>query len=428
MAKKDYYAILGVPNTADEKKMKKAFRKLAKKYHPDTNQGNAQAEQRFKDINEAYAVLGDPKKRALYDKYGEMGLQEGFDPKAYEQWQQAGRGYGGFTSDGGFGGFGGFSSDGGFNGFSSSHGFNSNGTGGWREVHFSGDPNSMGDMGDLGDLFSRMFGGSAHAGRSSAHARGGSAYTGGTAGGAGYESGYGRGAGFESGYGRGTDASAQINISFEEAALGCDKTISLSSPDKTLSSLQVHIPAGIGEGQKIRLKGQGMAGGGNGAKGDLFLQVHILPKKNFERKGQDIYVTVQIPFVTAALGGEAIVPTLTGKVSCRIPAGTQSGSKIRLKGKGIVSMKDPKQIGDEYVVIGIQVPKNLSAQQKEKLQEFAGLAYTGTGQQSASHASSSERTAHGSASATHSNESSARSTGASGSNSSNRTSGHVNAA
>ena len=164
---------------------------------------------------------------------------------------------------------------------------------------------------------------------------------------------------------------AKVEVSFEEAALGADKVIRFRAPDGSEQSLQVHIPAGIDSGQKIRLKGKGMPGQNGGGAGSLLLEVTVQSKPGFERKGMDIYTTVEIPFETAVLGGETIVPTLNGRVSCKIKEGTQSGTKIRLKGKGIVSMKNPSQKGDEYAVIQIRVPKNLSADAKQKLQEYA---------------------------------------------------------
>ena len=351
MAGKNYYDVLGIKKTADDKEIKRAFRRLAKKYHPDTNPGNAEAEKRFKEVNEAYAVLGDTGKKALYDQYGEIGLQEGFDPKAYEAYRNAGFGSGFGGTSGAYGsGFG--------------HGFAHGGDGSFHEVHFDG---------DLNDLFSGIFGNkgggfSGFGGQSGSH--GGSGF-------------YGSGAGFgrKAGPVKGPDLTAPVQVSFEEAALGCDKMFTIAAPDGSGSrtSLQVHIPAGIDEGQKVRLKGKGNPGMNGGPSGDLLLEVHILPKAGYERKGQDIYVTVTIPFTTAALGGEAIVPTLSGKVACRIKAGTQSGSKIRLKGKGIVSTKNASDFGDEYVVIQIEVPKNLTPEQKKKLEEFEALTGQNTG-------------------------------------------------
>ena len=165
-----------------------------------------------------------------------------------------------------------------------------------------------------------------------------------------------------------------MDVTFEEAALGADKVISFRSPDGSQQSLKVHIPAGIDSGQKIRLRGKGMPGKNGGQAGNMLLEVTVQSKPGFERKGTDLYTTVEIPFETAALGGEAIVPTLTGKVSCKIKEGTQSGTKIRLKGKGIVSMKNPSQKGDEYAVIQIRVPKHLTPDAKQKLTEYAKAA------------------------------------------------------
>ena len=172
----------------------------------------------------------------------------------------------------------------------------------------------------------------------------------------------------------GEDVLAKVDVTFEEAALGADKVISFRSPDGSQQSLKVHIPAGIDSGQKIRLRGKGMPGQNGGQAGNMLLEVTVQSKPGFERKGTDLYTTVEIPFETAVLGGEAIVPTLTGKVSCKIKEGTQSGTKIRLKGKGIVSMKNPSRKGDEYAVIQIHVPKNLTPAAKQKLTEYAKAA------------------------------------------------------
>ena len=169
---------------------------------------------------------------------------------------------------------------------------------------------------------------------------------------------------------RGGDLRAEISVSFDEAAFGCEKKISLQGQDGKISTVQVKIPAGIESGKTIRLRGKGMPGSNSAGDGDLLLKVDVQEKPGFERKGADLYTTVKIPFTTAVLGGEAEVATLTGKVVCRIKPGTQSGSRIRLKGKGIVSMKDASVHGDQYVTVQIDVPKNLSAAAKQKLREF----------------------------------------------------------
>ena len=347
MNEMNYYEVLGVDKKADEASIKKAYRKLAKKYHPDSNRGNAAAEQKFKDISRAYAVLSDPEKRKLYDKYGEAGLQEGFDPAAYEQ---------------------------------AVHG----GTNGFHSFHFEG-----GDEGNWEDILSGLFG---HGDPSGRHYSGGftDGFTGGFTGGHsgrfsnGFSNGYtGRFSnGFSQGYADGfsqgnvggrkpADSVSELTISFEEAALGCEKTLHFRDENGREQTLQVRIPAGIDEGKKIRLAGKGSTDHFSGKTGDLYMTIHIAPQKGYERKGRDVYITASIPFATAVLGGEAMVPTLQGQVSCRIPAGTQSGSKIRLRGKGIVSMKDPSVRGDVYIVVQIEVPKRLTPAQAQALRAFA---------------------------------------------------------
>lgn len=337
MTGKDYYGMLGVKKDASEKEIKTAYRKLAKKYHPDTNP-DKEAERKFKEVSEAYGILGDPEKRKLYDKYGDIAFQEGFDPKAYDEYMKYG---GGFGSGSGFGSGGSFSS-----------GYGGNA----QTFHFDG---------DINDLFSGLFGhgrGTGSRGFSGASGFSGFSGTSGSSGFSGFS-----GSGMDM---KGSDLDAEISVSFEEAAFGCDKSITLSAPGGKQETLQVHIPAGINEGQKVRLQGKGHPGVNGGKRGDLFLKVHIIPKIGFERKGQDVYVTANIPYTTAVFGGEAVVPTLSGRVICKIKAGTQSGSKIRLKGKGIVSAKNPGVYGDEYVVVQIEVPRTLTPEQKRILKEY----------------------------------------------------------
>lgn len=326
-AKRDYYDVLGIDRNADEKTIKKAYRKLAKKYHPDTNAGNADAADKFKEVNEAYDVLSDPKKKKMYDQFGHAAFEAGADP---------GAGAGGFS------------------------GFHGGTNGGYQEFHFNGE-----DMDDIfGDIFGNMFHGQKGSGFGSQN------------------SGFDR-QGFHSqgdfgGFGgrstqaKGSDLHSEVNISFEDAAFGCDKMLRLSDPSGSgaVQTLKVHIPAGIEDGKSIRLKGKGNPGFGGGPAGDLLLQVHVASKAGFERKGMDVYTTMEIPFTTAVFGGEAKVSTLYGDVICKIPEGAQTGRKIRLRGKGIVSMKNPSVHGDQYVTIRIQVPQDLSPQAKEKLREF----------------------------------------------------------
>lgn len=259
-AKRDYYEVLGVRRDAEEKEIKHAYRKLAKQYHPDTNAGDRNAEQRFKEATEAYEILSDPEKRKQYDRFG-------------------------FDED---------------------------------------------------DFFENLFGGGFGRRREQ----------------------------------RGRDLESELTISFEEAAFGCKKNIRLSGSFD--QQLEVTIPAGIEEGQSVRLKGKGYPGSSfyGTQNGDLFLNIHIAAKPGYERKGLDVYTTEKIPYPTAVLGGEAVFHTLYGDVKCRIPAGTQSGSRIRLRQKGIVSMKNPAVHGDAYVEIQIAVPKNVSPQEAQLLREL----------------------------------------------------------
>ena len=252
--KRDYYDVLGIDRNADEKTIKKAYRKLAKKYHPDTNAGNPDAADKFKEVNEAYDILSDPKKKKMYDQFGHAAFEAGADPGA----------------DAGAGGFG---------------GFQSGGNGSYQEFHFNGE--NMDDI--FGDIFGNMFHGS-HGG--------------------GFHSGFG-GSGFHSGSGfggfhqqdfpqKGSDVKASINVTFDEAAFGADKRISLSSPDGSSGApqtLQVHIPAGIDTGKSIRLKGKGMPGTGGGepvldmsGKDRMFT-----PPSPF--RTQQLFLAVKLPFL-----------------------------------------------------------------------------------------------------------------------------------
>lgn len=339
MAKRDYYDCLGVAKRADEKEIKNAYRRLAKKYHPDANPGDKQAEQRFKEVTEAYNVLSDKEKRKLYDRFGMAAFDGSMgDPSAGDPFGGAG---GSGESSGGFG----------------------NG-GQYREYHYS-----TGNMDDIfGDLFGDMFhGGGFH--DSSSGGFGGS--SGGGFGGFGDPFGGGFDGQTRYDHGEGKNVHSDVTIDFEEAAFGCDKYLRFEGDQK--ESLQVHIPAGIDEGQSVRLKGRGRAGRYGKQAGDLLLKVHIRPHPEYTRKGNDVYITQAIPYTTAVLGGKAYFKTLHGMVECNVPAGTQSGSRIRLKHKGIVSMKDPVKHGDEYVVIRIAVPKTLTPEQRRAVEQLASV-------------------------------------------------------
>lgn len=311
--KRDYYEVLGVNRNADNNTIKKAYRRLAKRYHPDTNTGNAQAEEKFKEATEAYDVLSDPEKRKLYDQFGHAAF-DGTGADAY-----------------GYGGSG----------------------GNYQEYHFNGD--------DMDDILKHFFGGGF---RSSSFSGNGFRNNG-------FHNGF---YNDDEGFGRdGADLQTEISISFDDAVFGCEKVVHLNRADgygNAGRSLKVRIPAGIDNGKSIRLRGKGAPGNGGGKPGDLLISVNVGSKPGFERQGMDVYTTVNVPFTTAVFGGEVTVDTLYGKVACRIAEGTQSGKKIRLRGKGIVSMQDSNIYGDQYATVQIQVPRNLSEEAKRKLREF----------------------------------------------------------
>ena len=357
--KRDYYEVLGVSKGASQDEIKKAYRKLAKANHPDLNPGDAAAEARFKEINEAYEVLSDSAKRARYDQFGFAGV----DPS-----------YGG-----GGGGFGG---------------------------GFSGDF----DFGDLGDIFGSFFGGGFGGG--SARNRNGPQ--------------------------RGESLRMGLTITFEEAAFGCEKEVSLdrveqcetcggsgaapgtsletcsncggsgtvqqrrqtpmgvfattsacprcggrgkiiSSPCSSCNgsgqtrkrkTVKVSIPAGIDNGQIVSLRGQGNAGKNGGPAGDLQIVITVQPHQLFQRDGSNVYCDAPITFTQAVLGGELEIPTIDGKVKYDIPEGTQTGTTFRLRGKGIPNVNGRGR-GDQYVTVHIETPRSLTREQKEALRKFS---------------------------------------------------------
>ncbi len=323
-AKRDCYAVLGVERSADDKTIKRAYRKLAKRYHPDTGAGNAQAEEKFREVTEAYEILSDPEKRRLYDRFGHAAF-DGNGPQASGSYGNPFEDIFGFKNSGAYSGRGAAGASG------------KDGAGYQYEYRFQ-------DR-DMEDILKNLFG---------------------------ERHGEGFGENFGKDFGnKGADLEAEISVSFEEAALGCEKTVRLDAGNNTgQKSLRVRIPAGIDNGKSIRLKGKGGQGRNGGSPGDVFLRVNVRSKPGFERQGMDVYTVANIPFTTAVFGGEAMVETLSGSVLCKIREGTQSGTKIRLKGKGIVSMKDPKVHGDQYVTIQIQVPRQLGEEARRKLKEF----------------------------------------------------------
>lgn len=285
MNKRDYYEILGIDRSASESQIKSAYRKLAKKYHPDANPGDREAEEKFKELSEAYDVLKDPEKRKLYDQFGHAAFDENMN---YRQPQNES----------------------------------------YREYHFTGE--------DFEDIFKDLFGRHSHRRAS-----------------------------------KGADIKVELTVSFDEAALGANRKLYFEGNSQ--KPMEIKIPAGIDEGQSIRLKGKGKPGDGGMPAGDMYIKIHVAQKPGYERKGTDVYITEEIPYTTAVLGGSAVFPTLYGRVKCAIPPGTQSGSKIRIRNKGIVSMKNKGQYGDEYVTVQVLVPKNPTPREKEKIKELAQI-------------------------------------------------------
>ena len=358
--KKDLYAILGVKRDADASQIKKAYRKLAKKYHPDSNAGNAEAEKKFKDVSEANSILGDAEKRKIYDEYGYEAFASGMDPKEYAKRMEE-------AKKAGFGGFGGYS---GFEGFGNGQTYGRGGRsgvfrgkdGGYTSFHFEG-----GAPDDYGDLFEHLF-------RNAGSNTGGSYSNYRSSGGFGGFGGASGGPGFQT-TAQNLDAEFPVHISFEEAVLGCDRSIRLQKPDGSgTQTLRVHIPAGIDDGKSVRLRGKGNVSADGSQKGDLLLKVSVEESRDYSRKGQDLYTTVNVPFITAVLGGEAEVRMPGGrKILCKVPKGTDAGKKIRIRGKGIHPEKSSAQPGDLYVTVQVQVPKDLTDAEIRKLREFETL-------------------------------------------------------
>lgn len=327
MATKDYYKTLGVSETASADEIKKAYRKLARKNHPDVTGGDKGKEAKFKEISEAYEVIGDEKKRAQFDEQRKNPFAGGGFPG------------GGGPSGGGGGRGGGYNVD--LNDLFSQFGGAAGGQGG-RTYTYSGGMPGDGEAGGFGDIF-EMFrgqtGGAPGGGRARPQSR------------------------------KGGDVVAKLDIELPEAALGAEKAIVVE--DKRLN---VKIPAGVTDGKTIRLTGQGQPAPRGGTAGDLLIELHVKPHPRFRRlpNPDDIEVDVQVPLDVAVLGGKAQVPTLEGtSVTMSIPAGSSSGRRLRLKGKGAAPSGKPR--GDLYAIVMVQVPGELSAEAKSAFEAFAKL-------------------------------------------------------
>lgn len=296
MAFIDYYQVLGVDKNATADQIRKAYRKLARKYHPDLNPNDREAEKKFKEINEANEVLSNPENRAKYDKYGEHWKHGEEYEKAQQQHQ-----YQSYSRQG-----------------------------------FSGA--DFGDQGDFSDFFQNMFGGAGGFGRSSR--------------------------GSASGKFKGQDLYADLNLSLKEAAETHPRTFEING-----KKVRITIPAGVYEGLQIKLKNYGHEGINGGPNGDLYITFHISEDATFKRQGNDLYKTIDIDLYTALLGGEVIVNTLNGSVNLKVKAGTQNGTKVRLKGKGFPVYKKDGTFGDLFLTYNVLLP-NLSEKQKELLEQL----------------------------------------------------------
>jgi curved DNA-binding protein len=329
MEYKDYYKILGVEKNADEKEIKKAYRKLARQYHPDMNPGDQAAEARFKEINEAHEVLSDPEKRRKYDELGQN----------YQRWQQTGGQGGGFDWAQYYAQQAGQRGPGGA------------GPGGVR-VEYA-------DINDLNDLFG---GGQGFSDFFQAFFGGGAAGMGGETPGRGARTGSRRAAP----QAPPQDFEHEIEVPLEEAFKGGQRLLDVDG-----RRLEVKIPAGVKTGSRIRVAGEAPAYAG-GARGDIYLVVKVRPDPNFERRGDDLHTETPVDLFTALLGGEARVPTLGGAVALKIKPGTQSGRTIRLTGQGMPKLRSSER-GDLYARVRVVLPEKLSEREEELVREWARL-------------------------------------------------------
>jgi curved DNA-binding protein len=300
----DYYKTLGVPKNASADDIKKAYRKLARKHHPDVNPNDKDAHKKFQQINEANEVLSDPEKRKKYDQHGENWKHaDQYEQARQQQGQQGGGGFGGFGS--GFGG---------------------------NDYTYS-----SGEEGDFSDFFESLFGG-ARSRKSQAKYRG-------------------------------QDYNAELQVLLSDAYATHKQTITING-----KSVRVTIPAGVENGQKLKLKGFGSAGANGGPNGDLVITFTIKNDTNLKREGNDIYKTEDVDLYTALLGGEKTIDTLSGKIKLKVNPETQNGTKIRLKGKGFPVYKKEGEFGDLYITWNIKLPTNLTEKQKELFTELSKLS------------------------------------------------------
>lgn len=297
----DYYKVLGVDKNAGEKEIKSAYRKLARKYHPDLNPNDRDAKKKFQEINEAHEVLSDPEKRKKYDQYGK-------DWQHADEFEKA-KSYGGRYSS----------------------------TNSKRQY-----AEPFGDMyGDqeFSDFFEFLFGSYGGRTRSSRKPR----YT-------------------------GHDYSAELNLTLREAYVEHKRELNVNG-----KKIRITIPAGIGDGQTIKIAGHGGEGSGGGTAGDLYIKFNVIPDPVFDRRGNDLFMNTGIDLYTAVLGGEVILDTIGGKVRLNVRPGTQNGTTVKLKGKGFPVYKSNDLFGDLYVTYSVKIPENLSQKEKQLFSELASL-------------------------------------------------------
>lgn len=304
----DYYKILGLTKTASESDIKKAFRKLARQFHPDLHPDNPEAKKRFQEINEAYEVLSDPEKRSKYDKYGKDWKQSEAFEKARQQQKQQGKAY--HQQD--------------FEGFASES----------SQTYGS----------DFSDFFEALFGQAAGGSRRQHSAR--------------------------SHPFKGADFQTALTLTLQQAAQTQQQIIEVNG-----KKVRITIPAGIADGQKIKLSGYGDKGYNGGPDGDLYITFNILADPRYQRQGDDIYISEPLPLLTAVLGGHKEVATLNGKVKITIPELTQNNSKIRLKGKGFPIYKQEGKFGDLYINWLVQLPTKLSEEEKSLFEKLKAIAH-----------------------------------------------------
>jgi len=303
MAFLDYYKVLGLDKSASPDDIKKAYRKLARKYHPDLNPNDEAAKKKFQELNEANEVLTDPEKRKKYDQYGENWKHGDEYERAQQQYRQQS---GGGRTQNPFEGF---------------------------DFNYSGNY----DTGEYSDFFEQMFGSRFGSGRRGSY--------------------------------RGQDYQAEVELTLAQAATTHQQTFTING-----KNIRITIPAGVEDGQKIRLKGQGSEGTNGGPKGDLYITFLVKSDPRFQRKGNDLYSKVEIDIYTALLGGDAIVDTLSGKIKVKIKPETQNGTKIRLRGKGFPIYKKEDSYGDFYAEVLVKLPTNLNEEQKKLIQQLADIS------------------------------------------------------